>query len=100
MPTNNAYVIDDELLKLTEKAIGKGLICLGSASSFRKNPGILDTIFDLALKNNLPIDFHVDESDEPEVTTLDYIAERLLQPVWKVKLQPAIVHPLLLCLIK
>jgi cytosine/adenosine deaminase-related metal-dependent hydrolase len=38
----------------------------------------IDTIFDLALKNNLPIDFHVDESDEPEVTTLDYIAEKTI----------------------
>jgi len=79
MPTNNAYVIDDELLKLTEKAIGLGVDLLGGAPHLSEKPReYIDTIFDLALKNNLPIDFHVDESDEPEVTTLDYIAEKTI----------------------
>lgn len=79
MPTNDTYVFDDELLCLTQKAIELGVDVLGGAPHLAEDPKpYINTIFDLALKNNLPIDFHVDESDEPEVRTLEYIAEKTI----------------------
>jgi len=79
MPTNATYVFDEELRSLTEKAIELGADLLGGAPHIGEKPeAFIDAIFDLALKNGLPIDFHVDESDEPVVKTLEYLAEKTI----------------------
>lgn len=79
MPTNESYIITPELFELTEKAIALGVDLLGGAPHLSKQPeAYIDTIFELALKYNLPIDFHVDEADEPIVYTLEYIAEKTI----------------------
>lgn len=79
MPTNATYVFDEELRSLTEKAIDLGVDVLGGAPHIGDQPeDYIDAIFDLAIKNNLPIDFHVDESDDPVVKTLEYIADKTI----------------------
>lgn len=40
---------------------------------------VIDSIFDIALKYNLPIDIHCDESDVPNLTCFEYALDKTIQ---------------------
>jgi cytosine deaminase len=52
----------------------------GGAPHLRNNPyPTIDKVFELAKKNDKGIDFHVDETDEPRLATLNYISKKTIE---------------------
>lgn len=80
MPAGVGYALDRETLELLEEAARLGVTALGGAPHLAQDPlEVIDKTLDLAEKYELPLDFHVDESDEADVRTLEYLAERTLE---------------------
>ncbi|MCL6576522.1 amidohydrolase family protein [Kyrpidia sp.] len=64
-------------VELVEEAIQMGVDGLGGAPHLSSTPEEdIDHIFHLAAKHDLPIDLHTDESDDPQVRTVAYIAKK------------------------
>ncbi|MBE3580946.1 MAG: amidohydrolase family protein [Thermoanaerobacteraceae bacterium] len=83
MPAGVDYDLDDATLKLLEEAARLGVDALGGAPHLSRDPfDSIDKTFDLAEKYGLPVDFHVDEHDEPDVRTLEYLAEKTRERGW------------------
>ncbi|KUK11973.1 MAG: Amidohydrolase [Moorella sp. 60_41] len=77
MPAGVDYVLDRATLELLEEAARLGVDALGGAPHLSRDPfESIDKTLYLAEKYGLPLDFHVDEHDEPDVRTLEYLAER------------------------
>ncbi|MGI9951470.1 amidohydrolase family protein [Moorellaceae bacterium AZ2] len=77
MPAGVNDVLDEVSLELLEEAARLGVTALGGAPHLCREPfETIDKTFDLAEKYGLPLDFHVDEHDEPDVRTLEYLAEK------------------------
>jgi cytosine/creatinine deaminase len=69
----------EEEKEVLETAIQMGLSGVGGAPHLSPTPERdIDIIFELAEKYNLPLDFHTDESDDPNIRTLSYIAKRTI----------------------
>ena len=67
-------------LDAAEEAIRLGVDGVGGAPHLSETPREdIDGIFRLALKYDLPVDLHTDESDDPEVHTVSYIAEQTIR---------------------
>lgn len=80
MPAGVKYELDSKTLELLEEAARLGVEALGGAPHLALNPcEVIDKTLDLAEKYDLSLDFHVDETDEPDVRTLEYLAEQVLK---------------------
>ncbi|OXM88235.1 amidohydrolase [Paenibacillus rigui] len=67
-------------LDAVEEAIRLGVDGVGGAPHLSETPfQDIDGIFGLALKYGLPLDLHTDESDDPQVHTVSYIAEQTIR---------------------
>lgn len=72
-------VLTDEAIEAAEEALRMGVTGVGSAPHLSPTPEQdIDRIFRLAEKFDCPVDFHTDESDDPTVKTLSYIAKRTI----------------------
>jgi cytosine deaminase len=79
MVTNDGELLSEERMELLDKAPSYGAMLYGGAPHLYINPKeMIDKIFSLAKKHNLPIDFHIDETDAPTVATLEYLAEKTM----------------------
>lgn len=67
-------------LEWIEQAIKMGADGIGGAPHLAENhEKQIDGLFSLAEKYDKPIDLHVDESDDPNVCTLDYIIQKTME---------------------
>ncbi|EIJ80425.1 amidohydrolase [Bacillus methanolicus PB1] len=67
-------------LEWIEEAINMGVDGIGGAPHLAVDPEKeIDFLFDLAEKHDKPIDLHADESDDPNVCTLDYIIQKTVE---------------------
>lgn len=74
----------DAEVEIVEEAIRMGMTGVGSAPHLSPTPEAdIDKLFALAEKYDTPLDFHTDESDDPSVRTLAYIARRTIEQEWK-----------------
>ncbi|WP_227937335.1 amidohydrolase family protein [Alkalihalobacillus deserti] len=74
------YPYDDDDRKRIEKMLTMGVDGVGGAPHISEKPlECIDEIFTYALQHNLPIDLHTDESDDPNVETVLYIAEKTVE---------------------
>lgn len=68
---------------MLEDVCARGLIdYIGGSpffSSHAQNAENIDRLFAIAQKYDMPIDVHVDESDEPDVHCLEYIADKTIE---------------------
>ncbi len=66
-----------ERIKLVDTAAANGLIdYVGGSQHLSENSAQLtDDLFAVAMKHDLPIDFHVDEADRPNVENFMYVAK-------------------------
>lgn len=68
---------------MLEDVCARGLIdYIGGSpffSSHEQNAENIDRLFAIAQKYDMPIDVHVDESDEPDVHCLEYIADKTIE---------------------
>lgn len=72
-------IIDERNIKLLDEASKYNIDLYGGSPSLSANPKEqIDAIFKLAKKNNLGLDFHSDESDQPIISTLEYLAEKTI----------------------
>ncbi len=63
-----------------EKALQMGVDFVGGAPALRPDyREEIDAIFELAEKFNLPIDLHIDETEDPQMLSLEYLAEKTIQ---------------------
>ncbi|MFC5468009.1 amidohydrolase family protein [Cohnella suwonensis] len=73
----------DKETEVLEEAIRMGMTGIGSAPHLSPTPERdIDSLFRLAEKYDLPLDFHTDESDDPNKRTLEYIAKRTVERGW------------------
>lgn len=65
--------------ELYEEAVCMGIDAVGGAPALDGDPrGQIDHVFALALRHDLDIDLHMDESDDPRDFYLPYLAERTI----------------------
>ncbi|WP_206811844.1 amidohydrolase family protein [Paradesulfitobacterium ferrireducens] len=78
-PTPDPAGIKPEQVELLRKAVLEGADLVGGCPSLDSDyRQFTDQLFDLARELNTDIDFHVDESDEPNVEALEYLAEKII----------------------
>ena len=66
--------------KAVQTALELGADLVGGAPALTKDPQrCIDTAFDLAERFDRDVDLHVDETEDPAVRTLDYLAEQTLK---------------------
>lgn len=66
-----------EMKDLLVRAINSGADLLGGCPTMvPDHKEFIDTMFTLAKSLDVPLDFHVDESDEPDAQALEYLAEK------------------------
>jgi cytosine deaminase len=71
---------DENAIRLLEQALNLGADVLGGIPARDPDPGHhLDTLFNLAKAYEVPLDLHVDESDDPADFTLPLVIERTLR---------------------
>lgn len=69
-----------DIYRLLEQAIEDGADAVGGVPTLSDDYRLfIDTVFDLALRHGLPIDLHVDESEEPDASALEYVAEKTMK---------------------
>lgn len=79
MATIEGQTLDDINIRLLNEATIYGIELYGGAPILCANPaGMVDAIFALAKSHNLLVDLHVDETDEPTVATLEYVAAKTI----------------------
>lgn len=70
-------------IEILEEAIRMGMTGVGCAPHLSPTPeSDIDGLFRLAEKYDCPLDFHTDESDDPNMRTLGYIAKRTVETGW------------------
>ncbi|MFC0469880.1 amidohydrolase family protein [Halalkalibacter kiskunsagensis] len=80
------YPYDDCDRKKIEEMLTFGVDGVGGAPHLSELPiECIDEIFSYAKKYNLPIDLHTDESDDPTVDTVLYIAEKTIEASYQGK---------------
>ncbi len=71
--------VDDIENNLLQDALEMGADCIGGAPSLMPDPKhSIDTAFTLAEKYSKPIDLHIDETDDPKILDLEYLAEQTI----------------------
>lgn len=79
-PSEHKVPLDGQYLGLVEEALASGADTIGGCPNLMPDHEVfIDTVIDIAMRHNCPIDFHVDESDEPDVRALEYLAESTIQ---------------------
>ncbi|MFC0559376.1 amidohydrolase family protein [Halalkalibacter alkalisediminis] len=74
------YPYEEYDRKKIEQMLTMGVDGVGGAPHISERPlECIDEIFTYALKHGLPIDLHTDESDDPSVETVLYIAEKAIE---------------------
>ncbi len=74
------YPYEDQDRKKIERMLTMGVDGIGGAPHISERPlECVDEIFAYATKYQLPIDLHTDESDDPTVDTVLYIAEKTME---------------------
>ncbi len=71
----------EQRLQLIDQACGEGLIdFVGGANHHHDNCAELtERLFKIAVKHDLPVDFHVDESDEPNIAEFEQVARLTME---------------------
>lgn len=71
----------EQRLQLIDRACADGLIdYVGGANHHHDNCAELtERLFAIAVKHDLPVDFHVDESDEPNIAEFEQVAQLTMQ---------------------
>lgn len=78
-PLTPFFHFTEEEINILEEAMQMGLTGFGGAPHLSQTPEKdIDIIFRLAEKYDCPIDFHTDESDDPNVRTVNHIAKRTI----------------------
>ncbi len=68
-----------QMLRLLERALAAGADVVGGYPTQEADPrSLIDDMFTLAKAAGVPLDFHVDESDEPVVADLEYLADKTI----------------------
>lgn len=67
--------------ELLEEALRMGADAVGGIPhlEFEEHQQHVDRVFAIALKHDVPVDLHVDETDDPGVTTIEYVCRKVLQ---------------------
>lgn len=79
MPGTARDDVSPELAGLLSRALEKGADLIGGAPHVMEDPRrFIDLCFCVAKEHGVPLDFHVDESDYPDVRALDYVAEKTI----------------------
>ncbi len=70
----------DHVYERTEKILKTGADGLGGCPTLSEDHAVFtDTLFDLAKYYVVPLDLHVDESDDPDASALEYLAEKTIK---------------------
>lgn len=70
----------EDMWAAVEETIQYGMDALGGAPHLAADPEkFIDRIFSIAKKYSLPIDLHIDESDNPDMRTIEYVAEQTIK---------------------
>lgn len=71
--------LNDQESQLMCDALALGADCVGGAPSLMPDPKkAIDAALDLAEKHQKPVDLHIDETDDPNILDLEYLAERTI----------------------
>ena len=63
-----------------EQALEMGVDLIGGAPALCPDPqGEIDAVFELAAQTGKPIDLHIDETEDPEMLSLEYLAEMTIK---------------------
>lgn len=77
-PSRDPRGIGGEQLNLLRQAVAEGADVLGGCPTLDPDHRrFTDLLFGLAGEVGTPLDFHVDETDEPAVEALEYLAEKI-----------------------
>jgi cytosine deaminase len=69
----------DNIYQLLVQAIEEGADAVGGVPTLSDDyRTFIDTVFELAMHYDLPIDLHVDESELPDASALEYVAEKTM----------------------
>jgi cytosine/creatinine deaminase len=72
--------LSDEETQAMQAALEMGADIVGGAPALLPDPkGSIDVVFDLAERYNKPIDLHIDETEDPKMLTLEYLADKTLE---------------------
>lgn len=72
--------LDEKMMELLEKSLEMGADIIGGVPWLNDDfKDTIDKTFQLAKSYDVDIDLHVDESDEPDVSTLEYLAEKTIE---------------------
>ncbi len=72
--------LSDDVTAAMVVALELGADLVGGAPSLTPNPKqCVDATFELAQRYGKPIDLHIDETEDPTMTTLEYLAEKTLE---------------------
>lgn len=64
---------------LMQEALEMGVDCIGGAPALMPDPiGCIDKVFELAETYQKPIDLHIDETEDPNILNLEYVAEQTI----------------------
>lgn len=75
--------IDDVVLSLLRKSLDLGCEAVGGIPAQQPDPrSHIQQVFDLAVDYDVPVDMHVDESDDPNDRTLTLVAEETMRRGW------------------
>lgn len=78
MVTCYKQVLSPNVLTLMDRAAGLGVEVFGTAAHLSDRPEyVVDQVVDKAGEHNLLIDFHVDETDEPDIRSLRHLCARI-----------------------
>jgi cytosine deaminase len=78
-PAHGPEMTKEIITNFMEQAAELGVDVLGGCPSLVEDHlSFIDLMFNLAKRFNLPLDFHVDESDEPDARALEYLAEKTI----------------------
>jgi len=70
---------DDHIMRKVERAVELGIDAIGGCPHLASDPNEdIDALFILAKEYDLPLDLHIDESDNPDVDTIIYLAEQTI----------------------
>jgi cytosine/creatinine deaminase len=76
--------LTEEETRAMQAALEMGADIVGGAPALLPNPKeSIDAIFALAERYQTPIDLHIDESEDPKMLTLEYLAEKTIERGWQ-----------------
>jgi cytosine deaminase len=85
-PSAHRQPLTGSYLELVETALASGADTLGGCPNLMPDhAAFIDTLFELAARHACPIDCHVDESDDPDVRALEYLADATMRLGWQGK---------------